>query len=184
MPFLKAAIIREQKEQEKQEIEIQQITSKLSEKTKAEARQKKQTNINVGKLYECYIGSIYEQYNWTVEYNGINKGVHDKGIDLICRKDDKTVVVQCKCYKTSYVLVKDIYQFYGAFRHYAIKHPQERVSATFWTSQNEYRKICEAFKAAVDLGIRFYSGRKMPVDFTSPIVDRVLYLPFDKEETA
>ena len=39
----------------------------------------------LGRLYEQYIGYLYEDAGYNVEYRGIDKGNNDGGIDLICK---------------------------------------------------------------------------------------------------
>ena len=121
------------------------------------------SNKDKGTLYERFIGEIYQKAGYKVENNGIEKGSHDGGIDLICRSDNYTVLVQCKNYKSPSLSVKDIYQFYGACRHYAVKNPREIVSGAFFISK-PLSKYYDAFRAAVDLGITLYDGYAMPND--------------------
>lgn len=50
-----------------------------------------------GAFFERYVGSIYENRGYKVEYRGIEKGLFDGGIDLICLKTDECkMLVQCK----------------------------------------------------------------------------------------
>lgn len=50
-----------------------------------------------GMLYERMVGIHYEKNGYDVEYCGLNKGVLDQGIDLICRKyEELTCYIQCK----------------------------------------------------------------------------------------
>lgn len=49
-----------------------------------------------GLVYEKYVGQVLEAEGYDVEYNGLEKGFLDRGIDLIARRDDKLNFVQCK----------------------------------------------------------------------------------------
>ena len=50
-----------------------------------------------GAFFERYVGSLYENRGYKVEYRGIEKGLFDGGIDLICIKSDESkMLVQCK----------------------------------------------------------------------------------------
>ncbi len=50
-----------------------------------------------GMLYERMVGIHFENNGYDVEYCGLNKGVLDQGIDLICRKPEQpTCYIQCK----------------------------------------------------------------------------------------
>ena len=111
-----------------------------------------------GTIYERFVGKLYENTGYKVIYNGIDKGSHDGGIDLICRIDKYTVLVQCKNYENNSLSIKDVYQFYGACRHYAIKNPREIVSGAFFISN---RCNSETFIVINDLGISLYEGVKM-----------------------
>ena len=70
---------------------------------------------HIGKMYERYIGYIYEKDGYEVEYRGIEKGLKDGGIDLVCRKKGETKLIQCKCWnQESTIYEKHICQLYGA----------------------------------------------------------------------
>lgn len=74
----------------------------------------------IGRDYERYIGYLYEQRGYSVEYVGIEKGLEDLGRDLICTKGIEIEVVQCKCWANHKVIhEKHINQLYGtAVKHY------------------------------------------------------------------
>ena len=80
---------------------------------------KSHSKSHIGKMYERYIGYIYEQDGYEVEYRGIEKGLKDGGIDLVCRKKGETLLIQCKCWnQESTIYEKHICQLYGATRYY------------------------------------------------------------------
>ena len=60
---------------------------------------RKMNKSEVGADYERYIGHIYEEKGYKVIYYGIKKGFKDLGIDLICTKGGKTLLIQCKNWK-------------------------------------------------------------------------------------
>ncbi|MDK7209562.1 restriction endonuclease, partial [Klebsiella quasivariicola] len=49
-----------------------------------------------GSLYEKFTGQIFEAEGYEVEYLGLTAGFNDGGIDLILRKGNDTIFVQCK----------------------------------------------------------------------------------------
>lgn len=57
---------------------------------------KKKSKYSIGKDYERYIGYLYEEKGYEVEYHGINYGLDDLGIDIICKKGNETLLIQCK----------------------------------------------------------------------------------------
>lgn len=46
--------------------------------------------------YEIFVAKYFRNKNYEVIFNGIEKGKNDKGIDLICMKEDELILVQCK----------------------------------------------------------------------------------------
>jgi hypothetical protein len=58
--------------------------------------QSKMSKWQIGKMYERYIGYLYEKDGFEVHYQGIISGYEDMGRDLICTKGNYTEVVQCK----------------------------------------------------------------------------------------
>ena len=49
-----------------------------------------------GQVYEKYVGQILENEGYDVKYNGLEKGMLDRGIDLIASKDNQLNFIQCK----------------------------------------------------------------------------------------
>ena len=80
---------------------------------------KRLNNLEVGRLYERYIGYLYEGEKWKVTFKGIVDNFNDLGRDLICIKDNVHKVVQAKCWnKDTVVRENHIYQLFGSFTHY------------------------------------------------------------------
>jgi restriction system protein len=61
--------------------------------------------------FEEVIGEAYRRQGYQVEERGGNQP--DGGIDLILRKKDETVLVQCKHWETEQVGVKIVRELYG-----------------------------------------------------------------------
>lgn len=59
------------------------------------ARDKNQWHI--GRVYERFVGYLYELDGWQVTYQGILRGYEDFGRDLVCVKGSDVHIVQCKC---------------------------------------------------------------------------------------
>jgi hypothetical protein len=49
-----------------------------------------------GLVYEKFVGQILESEGFEVTYNGLEKGLLDRGIDLIASKDNQLNFIQCK----------------------------------------------------------------------------------------
>lgn len=89
----------------------------------------------IGKIYERYVGYLYESQGYDVNYQGIIKGYEDLGRDLICKGPDEIVIIQCKYwsqFKTIYE--KHIFQFFGTVFQYKDMNPLHNVKPIFYTS--------------------------------------------------
>jgi restriction system protein len=78
-----------------------------------------------GSEYEKFIGKKYENLGFKVVYNGIKKGINDNGIDLIVKKSNQHILVQCKSWKDNkYFKInqKDIRAFIGDSYLYTMKY--------------------------------------------------------------
>lgn len=74
----------------------------------------------VGLMYEREVGHLFETQGYDVSYRGIEKGLEDGGIDLICQKNGETLFVQCKNWsKEKFIYEKHICQLFGATQYYA-----------------------------------------------------------------
>lgn len=73
-----------------------------------------------GRDYERYVGYLYEQDGFVVDYWGAIEGLGDLGRDLIARKDGLTAVVQCKRWSEEKTIhEKHIFQLIGTCLEYA-----------------------------------------------------------------
>jgi len=140
----------------------------------------------LGKLYERYVGYLYESDGYSVEYEGIIKGYEDLGRDLICQKGNDLVVIQCKNwaqFKT--IHEKHIFQFFGTVFQYRDQNPGKKVRAIFYTTT----KLSDlARRFSQELGIelkenfkfeRAYPSIKCNISQTNGT--RIYHLPFDQQ---
>jgi len=82
-------------------------------------KEKHLSNLEVGRLYERYIGYLYEGDDWAVNFKGIIEGFNDLGRDLICIKGDQHRIVQAKCWsKHKEIHEKHVYQLHASALHY------------------------------------------------------------------
>ena len=197
---LEAQIKRLQKETGKDIVDIPPNSSTQSDttykgKTDTDSLQralnafirKRKSNVMIGKLYEQYIGFLYERRGWQVEYYGMEHGVEDMCWDLICRGAingvKRTVLVQCKCWsKSKQINWNHIFQLVGSSLYYEnFDHEEERVSSAFWTSTelSDISRDC-----AEKFGIKFYENIPLKIVIKCKNADdkkKVFYMPFDKE---
>jgi DUF2075 family protein len=140
----------------------------------------------IGRIYERYIGYLYEQEGYDVEYVGIFKGFEDLGRDLICQKGKDFIVIQCKNwsqFRTIYE--KHIFQFFGTVFQYKDENLNKKVKAIFYTST----KLSDlARRFSKELGIELKENFKFGKDYPSikcniSRVDgtKIYHLPFDQQ---
>lgn len=140
----------------------------------------------IGALYEMYLGYTYEAQGYQVCQHGLEKGLEDRGRDLICyKKGFPTLIVQAKCWSQSKLIYeKHIFQLYGSLWEYRKTHPGETVEAVFITST----KLGEFARcAAKELGIKIRENEKLDKGF--PMIkcnigasgEHIYHLPFDQQ---
>lgn len=105
-------------------------------RNKKSGKNTKETDRRKGREFEEYIGEALEMENWEIDYNGINKGKKDGGIDLIGKRGSETSLIQCK-YRSDENQKhheNEINQLSGALKAYEHDHPNEKTKATFITT--------------------------------------------------
>ena len=140
----------------------------------------------IGRIYERYVGYLYEQQGYVVEYIGIFKGYEDLGRDLICSKGNEIIIIQCKNwsqFKT--IFEKHIFQFFGTVFQYRDENPKKKVFALFYTT-TEVSELARRF--AHELNIKLKEKFKMDKDYPCikcniSQVDgtKIYHLPFDQQ---
>jgi len=143
------------------------------------------SNWQIGRDYERYIGYLYESDGYSVYYQGILEGYEDMGRDLIAKKGEKTVVVQCKKWSQHKTIhEKHVNQLYGTVIKYIIDHPMEKVSAILYTTTVLSDRAKE-FAEYLGIGIaeqfllQKYSSIKCNVSRRNS--EKIYHLPFDQQ---
>ena len=109
------------------------------------------SNAHIGRIYERYIGYIFESDGYEVEYHGIKRGVEDLGIDLICNKGNSTILIQCKNWSRFKTIHENqIFQFFGTVYKYKQEHSGRNIRAMFYCT-TKVSDLSRQF--ATDLGI-------------------------------
>jgi len=140
----------------------------------------------LGRIYERYVGYLYERQGYDVEYTGIFHGYEDLGRDLICTKGNEIVVIQCKNwsqFKTIYE--KHIFQFFGTVFQYRDQNPRKKVRAIFYTT-TELSDLARRFARELDIELeeKFRMPRSYPcIKCNISLVDgtKIYHLPFDQQ---
>lgn len=77
----------------------------------------------VGRDYEQYVGYKYTQLGYTVDNFGTYMGLEDLGRDIIAKKGNDTLIIQCKYWSSSkQIHEKHITQLYGTMVSYCIEN--------------------------------------------------------------
>lgn len=141
---------------------------------------------HIGKVYERYVGALYEQKGYEVDYVGIFKGYEDLGRDIIAKKGKKLVVIQCKNWsKFKTIYEKHIFQFFGTVFQYKEENKNNDVKAVFYTT-TKLSDLAKRF--AKELKIELVENDKIPKTYPSikcniSRVDgtKIYHLPFDQQ---
>ena len=92
------------KAKQKEEKKIEEITKerkrKIFEKNRKErAKKLYKENIQKGIEYEKYVARYFRARGYKVKEHGIQNGRKDKGIDIIAKKNNEILLIQCKNWK-------------------------------------------------------------------------------------
>lgn len=189
------ALLQEYSEEEREDAAILYLTKE--EYRKLSSLQRNQMALDrfwtrpkskwlIGRLYERYVGYLYEEQGYDVDYVGIFKGFEDLGRDLICKKDDNFVVIQCKNWsKFRTVYEKYIFQFFGTVFQYKDENPKNKVTAVFYTSTELSplaRRFAEELKIELKENFKFDKGYPC-IKCNVSRVDgtKIYHLPFDQQ---
>lgn len=156
--------------------------------------QRHHTKSHIGKMYERYIGYLYEMDGYDVEYRGIEMGLKDGGIDLICRKGGEILLVQCKNWSIeSTIYEKHICQLFGASHFYN----KDRMQGKYAEGVDNVgrKRIIPVFVTTTDLDDHALDVsktlgvvvRNIPLEKSYPIIkcnvnngERIYHLPIDQ----
>jgi len=111
-------------------------------------------NWELGRDFERYIGFIYEENGYEVEYFGIEKKLNDLGRDLIVKKDGSTIIIQCKYWsKHKTIHEKHIMQLFGTLVKYRIDNPNEQNVQGLFVSHTQLSDVAKEFAKALSIEI-------------------------------
>ena len=162
-------------------------------------QQNKKRNWEIGRMYERYIGYMYEEQKYKVEYFGAIAGFDDLGRDLIARKDGKISIVQCKYWaKEKVIHEKHIFQLFGSVVEFIARSNSKESTLPLFGTFSQLTDITPVFVTSTALSDRardFASilgvkvREKVPLG-KYPMIkcnisrqnnERVYHLPFDQQ---
>lgn len=148
------------------------------------------SNWLIGLLYERYIGYLYESKEYDVQYHGAKEGKKDLGRDLICKKGNEILVIQCKHWSQFKTIhEKHIFQLFGTTFQYKYQLEKEnknkKIKAIFYTSTG-LSEVARMFAKELDIEVyenvkldRNYPCIKCNIGRTSE--EKIYHLPFDQQ---
>lgn len=115
---------------------------------------RKKNNWDVGIEYERYIGYLCESQGYSVDYNGATARKEDMGRDLILKKGNRVVLIQCKRWAQEKVIHENhVFQLAGSVFQYMHAHPEKEVIGAF-VATNTFSSV--AAMCAEHLNIRLF----------------------------
>lgn len=93
-------IIKEENNTKPKKLGKKEFIPYTEEEKKAYAKKMKDLK-EKGKEYEEFIANYFKLDGYEINLNGIKKGKKDKGIDIICNKEEELILIQCKNWKAN-----------------------------------------------------------------------------------
>ena len=139
----------------------------------------------LGRDYERYIGYLREQEGYDVTYQGIFAGLDDLGRDLICERDGRIEVVQCKRWAQHKTIhEKHVFQLFGTVVAGRIDYPGKEVTGTFTTTTNlseRARQFAEVLGVRVEEAVPLGDYPRIKCNVARASGERIYHLPFDQQ---
>lgn len=147
-------------------------------------RNRKKEDWDIGIEYERYIGYRLESDGYKVTYLGATLGLKDMGRDLLAKKGDKVLVIQCKRWsKEKTIHEKHIFQLYGSTAMLSIENPNVEYKGVFITStelSETARKCADFCKISVVENCPMEDYPLIKCNF-SKTGEKIYHLPFDQQ---
>lgn len=154
---------------------------------------RRKSDWEIGRVYERFIGYLYEKDGWRVTYHGIMKGFEDFGRDLICRKDSDVHIVQCKCWSREKVIrEKHVFQLFGTSVLYRLASSPDqthlfdvrpKVTPVF-VATAPLSTDAAAVAEYLEVSVRSEALCRYPMikcNVNAVTQDRIYHLPFDQQ---
>ena len=145
---------------------------------------RKKSNWLIGKSYERFVGYLYEQKGYHVEYFGIKERFEDLGRDLIARKGDEILIVQCKHWsKFKSIHENHIFQLFGTTFEYNSRN-KVKAKAVFFTSTELTEvalEMCKQLRIIVKQDFPFKIYPSIKCNVSKRTGEKIYHLPFDQQ---
>lgn len=147
--------------------------------------QKRKSRWEIGRDYERYVGYLFENEGWKVQYQGIIEGFDDLGRDLILLKRDEIQIVQCKYWSREKVIhEKHVCQLYGTMTAFEIDNPGILVSGHLITSttlSDRARRFAKQLQIKVTQTLPLQPYPCIKCNISHKDGERIYHLPFDQQ---
>lgn len=160
-------------------------TSEKNQKALDRYINRRKSNWEAGIEYERYIGYKYEQKGYVIEYSGATQGLEDMGRDLIARKGNKILVIQCKRWATEKTIhEKHIFQLFGTTTLMRINNPGANVKGIFVTTtqvSDTARQCADYLKIELAENLPFEEYPRIKCNISKKDGTKIYHLPFDQQ---
>jgi len=120
----------------------------------------------IGRDYEMYVGYLYEQNGYYIEYKGILDGFEDLGRDVIAKKGNEVCIIQCKHWAQHKVIYeKHIFQLFGTTMEYWLNNYKDVKNQLNLFDNNLNKKTPE--KSFEEFAEFLNENKLRPIFFTS-----------------
>lgn len=139
----------------------------------------------IGRDYEMSIAHKYKELGYEIEYTGIKERLNDKGRDIIAKKRNEILVIQCKYWSKEKVIhEKHICQLYGTAIMYKKEHNTKKKVVPVFVTHTQLSDTARDF--AQYLNVSVYENEPLN-DF--PRIkcniakggEKIYHLPFDQQ---
>jgi hypothetical protein len=157
----------------------------------------------IGRDYERYIGYLYENKSFKVQYHGIEKGKDDLGRDLVCSNGNQIEIVQCKYWSSQKgipIRENHIAQLYGTTVKYYLDstRTKQKVQLGLFPELLKQSNIIPVIVTTTELSntakefasVLGIQVNKIPMDDNYPCIkcninfqtnEHIYHLPFDQQ---
>jgi hypothetical protein len=203
--------IYQEKEQDSQEDPVKRYMtpaeykklspSKRNQKALDRYWSKKKSKWEIGRDYERYIGYLYEQKGYSVCYHGIKERFEDLGRDLIAKKDNEIVVIQCK-YWASHKQIHENHvtqllgttlklwlensksksmSYVGKFQEYIKSNQIRGILVTSTNLSDTAREFAKELDIIVDEEFPFKPYPSIKCNISKSTGEKIYHLPIDQQ---
>jgi len=144
----------------------------------------KKTKWEIGRDYELYVGHLFSRDGYHVEYTGSLFRFDDLGRDLVVRKGNRILIIQCKYWsKEKEIHEKHIFQLFGTSICYQIDHPVCQVSCVLVTNtvcSDTARSFAAKMNVTLKENVELGDFPRIKCNI-SDAGERIYHLPMDQQ---